>query len=512
MTRPPRRFLALIPLLGACSGDTGPTSELLGSASEVISAEAGGVLEVEGATLEIPAGALSENTEITLSVYANDPTLPDAENTWGQVYVLEPHGLEFDQPVVFTTPAFDPLPIEQLSDVVLPYQGLAYLNDETGGWELQPQDLSPGESVAYLSHFSTFVTYKSGNSFTTKIYPPEGTGPQFLELLEDGFVDLFLAFECNPKSSFTRRKPTSNGMYVMGSGHSCTRFNGSLEHVDQLEAALANLTATALCTTLVDEFTLDDINQWEADASNSSLCLDDQDESSKGGDLGDYLASLDDSGDCANTLLQGHAATCQVERICETPDLKSSFVDRVRFDGNFDQDGASFEGVLVQEFVIGNNVDLACSYTVDSKEPEAPTVFTEDLITGGGAWTEHSEGFSHTFSINVDFDGPNTAEFYVNSHYLTSGSTYYTPHATWTFNGDQTFTFSDPEVTSGSFPVSGGVVGMSCEYCERDSTINDCNSYDFVIPDGFSGQGLMCTPDNGSAFSGDYAESIRFFR
>ena len=88
----------------ACGGDEPPLTET----TETIGAE-GGAIEVEGARLEIPPGALPADTEITISVMASPP--PDGYEAFSPVFAFAPEGLEFAVPVTITL-SFDPDAVE----------------------------------------------------------------------------------------------------------------------------------------------------------------------------------------------------------------------------------------------------------------------------------------------------------------------------------------------------------------------------------------------------------------
>src|SRR5436190_16014555 len=70
-------------------------------AKKMITAKSGGTIESSGATLDIPAGALSEDTEITLGTIAKSD-LPDAKNVASKGYDFGPDGTKFKKPVALT--------------------------------------------------------------------------------------------------------------------------------------------------------------------------------------------------------------------------------------------------------------------------------------------------------------------------------------------------------------------------------------------------------------------------
>src|SRR5687767_2532737 len=66
--------------------------------SETIDAAEGGEVRATGAGVDIPAGALSEDVEITIMVLDKED-LPDSDNIASAVYDFGPDGTTFDEPV-----------------------------------------------------------------------------------------------------------------------------------------------------------------------------------------------------------------------------------------------------------------------------------------------------------------------------------------------------------------------------------------------------------------------------
>ena len=91
--------------VAGCGGDEPPLTD----ATETIGA-GGGEIEVEGARLAIPPGALPADTEITISLTASPP--PDEYEAYSPVFAFAPEGLEFAVPATlalsFDQAAVDP--------------------------------------------------------------------------------------------------------------------------------------------------------------------------------------------------------------------------------------------------------------------------------------------------------------------------------------------------------------------------------------------------------------------
>ncbi|MEZ4256782.1 MAG: hypothetical protein R3A78_13920 [Polyangiales bacterium] len=114
--------------------------------SKLISAKDGGEISFEGATLTIPAGALAEDTKITLDVMDPDG-LPGAANVVGNAYDFGPDGLAFLKPVTLELEA-DSLPGGDVT--------LAFL-DGTDWTALDNPQVAGNKVTAETSHFTTFA-------------------------------------------------------------------------------------------------------------------------------------------------------------------------------------------------------------------------------------------------------------------------------------------------------------------------------------------------------------------
>ena len=110
------RFLALVlstllvTLLTACGGgsggDTGPVAAAPRPAGVAVLGSAGGrVLGVDGASVDVPAGAL--RGEASVGIARDDtgaPPLPSRFVPAGSTYAVTPHGTNFSQPVTVRIP------------------------------------------------------------------------------------------------------------------------------------------------------------------------------------------------------------------------------------------------------------------------------------------------------------------------------------------------------------------------------------------------------------------------
>lgn len=147
--------------VAACSGSSTETiTKKIGSE--------GGTLELKGALLSIPAGALSEDTEITVKL---EGATPDGYMAQSPVYDLNPSGLTFAVPVDLTL------------DFTGDSAGLAvFLTAKSGtGFEKIAGTVNGQKITAPITHFSQAFAGSSSGS---------GGGPIALENLMSAYLDV----------------------------------------------------------------------------------------------------------------------------------------------------------------------------------------------------------------------------------------------------------------------------------------------------------------------------------
>lgn len=162
-----RKILGLALLLAcvapACgnddTGDTetndpsGPSTE---STSVDISAAEGGEVTLGEATLEIPGGALAEDTTITLETAEPSGSLPDASTLEGLVYDFGPDGTEFLTSATLSLPSVGNVPDDKVAVI-------SWLDEAAGEWvDLATTTASDGSLVAEITHFTRFVVRLNG--------------------------------------------------------------------------------------------------------------------------------------------------------------------------------------------------------------------------------------------------------------------------------------------------------------------------------------------------------------
>jgi hypothetical protein len=149
------RALALVAAVAgaaACNNDTEAAREGAPASDPVekaITAAKGGTVRTGGARIEIPAGALDENTKITIEVLEREG-LPELERVASKVFDFGPDGTEFAQPVTLAID-FDPGRTPKKMRAVL-----AYLDGDD--WQLLADSEVAGNSVvASTTHFTAFA-------------------------------------------------------------------------------------------------------------------------------------------------------------------------------------------------------------------------------------------------------------------------------------------------------------------------------------------------------------------
>lgn len=141
----PLAILCLLPF-AACSagGDPVPDAgEVAGPSKSVTVGESGGVLEVEGLRLTLPAGAIAAGTELTVRVTDEVPAI-EGVTPLTPVFEFGPDGTSFAQEVFLAfdvQPATDEIPV-------------LFWTNADGVYEAQPGWLLDGKLHALATHFS----------------------------------------------------------------------------------------------------------------------------------------------------------------------------------------------------------------------------------------------------------------------------------------------------------------------------------------------------------------------
>lgn len=515
-------------LMLACTGEdpSTPTTELLGETSESVSAADGATLSIEGVTLEIPPGALAEDTEITVRVYAPDDTLPEADALWGNVIVLEPHGLEFVEPVVLEIPAPDPLPLAFDTEWVRPGQGVAWLNEDAGAWELQPNVVVDGDAVALLAHFSTYAFASPGDPVTLAVDWAGDGGPS-IEIAEQtcAAVGASLIEEHTISSTegdvywdFVPRKDPASDQFLYWA---CGRDEALTEQdaATLNQALLDLLEPPTACETLARSFQPIAPKQatlWEGDEACTDAPVTDADGYQA---LLDELAAAEDGLECASTV-SAEADPCGLTRFCsDGADHHVALQALVNADDDY--------GGTLQ--IIDPSKGTDCTYSVSTEEPEDPgPTWDGDELDTADYLRWYADGFTagFDFTLLTGYPGAGEGSLFAPEMYMASGELFNPGHTFSWDAGQRAFRFSfEGDANTGGFD-------MLCDYCEVGSELNDCADHTFeqflVSGGGFEvgdahphphpwdwqetieGVALIC--DGDAAFNAPFDASLVFFR
>lgn len=115
----------------------------IGASAQALIGPPGGTIVLEGARIEIPAGALSEETLITITV--TDEVVLDPFIGFSPVFSFEPHGLAFAAPVTVR------MPFSGSQDTATIYWTVG----ETIAYAALDTRIEDGLAVAETRHFSS---------------------------------------------------------------------------------------------------------------------------------------------------------------------------------------------------------------------------------------------------------------------------------------------------------------------------------------------------------------------
>jgi hypothetical protein len=121
------------------------------NASEDVTATEGGEVSLDdGAGVDIPAGALSDDTEISIESSEPDDSLPAFDSIQGLAYEFGPDGTTFDMPVELKLPLVGTPGADEEAVV-------SWLNTDTNKWEDLETTTSGDTVTAETTHFTLFV-------------------------------------------------------------------------------------------------------------------------------------------------------------------------------------------------------------------------------------------------------------------------------------------------------------------------------------------------------------------
>jgi hypothetical protein len=125
-----------------------------GTVTQVIGSS-GGRVSNAGVTLDVPAGALSENTTISVGLEQISETDVPGLTPVAAKIILRPEGITFAKPVTLTVNYDSKKVASKLQNELTQ---IYYFNPSTNEWELQTTtvDIAKGMLVTELAHFSTY--------------------------------------------------------------------------------------------------------------------------------------------------------------------------------------------------------------------------------------------------------------------------------------------------------------------------------------------------------------------
>ncbi|WP_437725819.1 DUF5050 domain-containing protein [Sorangium sp. So ce861] len=134
----------------AGGGDTSGTGAQAGSGRFSVDAQGGTFTAEDGFTIEVPAGAVSEETEITVERVEYAP-----EGAVGPMYLLGPEGQTFDKPITLTLPITVALKAELGENTVLGAYGFAAQEGSNDFAPLARHDVSKDSVVTETDRLSS---------------------------------------------------------------------------------------------------------------------------------------------------------------------------------------------------------------------------------------------------------------------------------------------------------------------------------------------------------------------
>lgn len=178
-------ILFVILTFNACSSDRSTTSANNGGGTALLEASAnigtsGGTVEVTnsasplyGVKVVIPAGAVSQNTTVSIERVIDDPPLPNAAIKVSNVVSLGPNGVAFNLPVMVTVPYETTNQDNETSFRLYSYDGSSW-----EGVTAISQDTSTHSLAALTSHFSLFAVFQPKDDQSITSFLPSVDGLQ----------------------------------------------------------------------------------------------------------------------------------------------------------------------------------------------------------------------------------------------------------------------------------------------------------------------------------------------
>ncbi|NOU87684.1 hypothetical protein GC102_18170 [Paenibacillus sp. LMG 31460] len=165
---------------GTTTGTTVTSGGGAATNSATIAAANGGTVTLNGATIEVPAGAMASNIQVTVDK-VNDTSILPEENALqlvSEVYEIKKDKVgDFSKPVVITLP-FDKTKVDFTKSTA----GVYWLNEQTHKWvplDSPKVDEANGTASGSVSHFTKFAVLASDKA---KIAQPQTNEADFADI------------------------------------------------------------------------------------------------------------------------------------------------------------------------------------------------------------------------------------------------------------------------------------------------------------------------------------------
>jgi len=156
------------PLFNSCSGggDEAVSHPINSTGTGVIGVQGGQLYDSNGTIIDVPAGALNQDTTISIKTHVNAASLPSpAPFTCGAHF--EPEGLQFATPATITLQLNQALP----EGTILP---LFIYNSAQGAWSPTPFSLVVNAdeitATGEIDHFSDYISFGPPHNDANMLY------------------------------------------------------------------------------------------------------------------------------------------------------------------------------------------------------------------------------------------------------------------------------------------------------------------------------------------------------
>lgn len=232
---------------GGGDGDTSEASATIGPS--------GGTVEVTnpssplyGVKVEIPAGALSNDTTISISVQKDEPSLPTYLKKVGTMVSLTPEGTFFNIPVTIS------IPYDSKSVTDINMLGVYTYNKETSSWNmLTLKDMGTGVIKVLTQHFSSVQVAEYTKPLSNQSdsgFKPSINGfsiKNFSDSNDEGhcrgmvsFAALYWEFKKSDKNLVEKYSSCEAEQVIKESHHKVKHTITTYEYLNQNDAYIAN--------------------------------------------------------------------------------------------------------------------------------------------------------------------------------------------------------------------------------------------------------------------------------